>query len=70
MTDFRHVCDLRAYSGGTVPDFDRIHYSPPGLIRYRRHSDVFFIISILAQTPFVKRKIFLSNMLDKVRKAG
>ena len=28
MTDFRHVTGLRAYSGGTVPDFHRIHYSP------------------------------------------
>lgn len=31
MTGFRLVKDLRAYSGGTVPDLDRIHYSltPP-----------------------------------------
>lgn len=28
MTDFRRMWSLRAYSGGTVPDFDRIHYSP------------------------------------------
>lgn len=28
MTDFRHVHSLHAYSGGTVPDFHRIHYSP------------------------------------------
>ena len=28
MTDFRHVHSLHAYSGGTVPDSDRIHYSP------------------------------------------
>ncbi len=28
MTDFRHVTGLRAYSGGTVPDSHRIHYSP------------------------------------------
>ena len=28
MTGFRHVTGLRAYSGGTVPDFHRIHYSP------------------------------------------
>jgi len=31
MTDFRHVCSLYAYSGGTVPDSDRIHYSPLSL---------------------------------------
>ena len=31
MTDFRPVRCLLAYSGGTVPDFDRIHYSPPVL---------------------------------------
>ena len=29
MTDFRPVRRLLAYSGGTVPDSDRIHYSPP-----------------------------------------
>ena len=29
MTDFRHVRGLHAYSGGTVPDSHRIHYSPP-----------------------------------------
>ena len=28
MTDFRLVRRLHAYSGGTVPDFDRISYSP------------------------------------------
>ena len=28
MADFRHVRGLHAYSGGTVPDFHRIHYSP------------------------------------------
>ena len=28
MIDFRHVTGLRAYSGGTVPDSHRIHYSP------------------------------------------
>ena len=31
MTDFRHVRCLRAYSGGTVPDSNRIHYSPSTL---------------------------------------
>ena len=31
MTDFRPVRCLLAYSGGTVPDSDRIHYSPPVL---------------------------------------
>ena len=29
MTGFRRVHGLRAYSGGTVPDSHRIHYSPP-----------------------------------------
>lgn len=28
MADFRHVRGLHAYSGGTVPDSNRIHYSP------------------------------------------
>ena len=28
MTDFRLVRRLHAYSGGTVPDFNRISYSP------------------------------------------
>ena len=28
MTDFRRVRRLHAHSGGTVPDFDRIVYSP------------------------------------------
>lgn len=27
MTDFRLMQCLHAYSGGTVPDSDRIHYS-------------------------------------------
>ena len=27
MTDFRHVCSLCAYSGGTVRDFHPILYS-------------------------------------------
>ena len=31
MTDFRHMRCLRAYSGGTVPDSNRIHYSPSTL---------------------------------------
>jgi len=31
MTDFRPVCGLRVYSGGTVPDSNRIHYSPLSL---------------------------------------
>ena len=31
MTDFRLVRRLHAYSGGTVPDFDRISYSPSTL---------------------------------------
>ena len=29
MTGFRRAHGLRAYSGGTVPDSHRIHYSPP-----------------------------------------
>lgn len=29
MTDFRPCRHLHAYSGGTVPDSHRIHYSPP-----------------------------------------
>ena len=33
MTDFRPVWSLRAYSGGTVPDSDRILYSPLSLKR-------------------------------------
>jgi len=28
MTGFRRVCSFRVYSGGTVPDSDRILYSP------------------------------------------
>lgn len=28
MTDLCRAGGLRAYSGGTVPDFDRIVYSP------------------------------------------
>jgi len=30
MTDFRHVRTLCVYSGGTVPESNRIHYSPSG----------------------------------------
>ena len=29
MVDFRRVRRLHAYSGGTVPDSHRVHYSPP-----------------------------------------
>ena len=29
MADFRHAYSINAYSGGTVPDLHRIHYSPP-----------------------------------------
>ena len=29
MTDFRRVRCLHAYSGGTVPDSNRVHYFPP-----------------------------------------
>ena len=36
MTDFRLVDGLHAYSGGTVPDSHRIHYSPCSL--YELHS--------------------------------
>ena len=43
MTDFRLVCSLRAYSGGTVPDLHRIHYSPLSLRRYQRHSNLYSI---------------------------
>ncbi len=31
MTGFRPVWSLRKYSGGTVPDFHRISYSPLSL---------------------------------------
>lgn len=31
MADFRRVRCLHAYSGGTVPDSNRVHYSPPTL---------------------------------------
>lgn len=34
MTDFRPVYSLHAYSGGTVPDSDRIHYSPLSLYEF------------------------------------
>ena len=32
MTDLRHDGTLNDYSGGTVPDSDRIPYSPKGTI--------------------------------------
>ena len=34
MTDFRHVRRLHDHSGGTVPDFHRIHYSPLSLYEF------------------------------------
>lgn len=34
MTGFRHVRGLRVYSGGTVPDSHRIHYSPLNLYEF------------------------------------
>ena len=47
MTDFRRVCGLRAYSGGTVPEFDRILYSPPGPRRTGRHSGRYCFSSLI-----------------------
>ena len=48
MTDFRLVCGLRAYSGGTVPDFHRIHYSPLSLRQYQRHSNLYSVYPLSA----------------------
>ena len=65
MTDFRLVCGLHAYSGGTVPDSDRIHYSPLSLRRYQRHSNAYSITPKIKQVSvFVKRVvIFYQNFL-------
>ena len=46
MTDFRLVRGLHAYSGGTVPGFHRIHYSPLSLMRYQRHSNLYSIYAL------------------------
>ena len=43
MTGFRLVYGLRAYSGGTVPDFHRILYSPPYSKQIQRHSNQYCI---------------------------
>ncbi len=43
MTDFRRACGLRAYSGGTVPDSDRIHYSPLSLYDFSGTQTLFMI---------------------------
>ena len=51
MTDFRLVCGLHAYSGGTVPDSDRIHYSPLSLMRYQRHSNVYSVYDLSVAAP-------------------
>ena len=50
MTDFRLVRGLHAYSGGTVPDLHRIHYSPLSLRRYQRHSNLYSIQSLCRRT--------------------
>ena len=49
MTGFRLVHCLRAYSGGTVPDFHRIIYSPPAsCLQNRRRSNDLFTVQIIA----------------------
>ena len=59
MTDFRLVQSLHAYSGGTVPDSHRIHYSPLSLNASQRHLNAYEVINkILSFFPFVKRDSF------------
>ncbi len=44
MDDFRPVWFLCAYSGGTVPDSHRIHYSLPGLDDHgSTQTDILFV---------------------------
>ena len=55
MADLRHVCCLRAYSGGTVPDSHRVLYSPLTLKGVQRHSNQYLFIVMLHQVKmFVK----------------
>lgn len=56
MADFRHVRGLHAYSGGTVPDSNRIHYSPRNPVGIPAALKRFSIaLMILLFLGFVKR---------------
>ena len=60
MTGFHLVKSLRAYSGGTVPDFNRIHYSLPSPKGFRQHlNSSIFQTGIPRNKGFVKPKKFL-----------
>ena len=43
MTDFRLVDGLHAYSGGTVPDLHRIHYSLMQPERTAQHLNAYLV---------------------------
>ncbi len=59
MTDFRLVCCLHAYSGGTVPDSNRIHYSPLGLRNFSGTQMLFdYGVSIPPQWFFVNSAFY------------
>ena len=47
MAGFRHVHGLRAHSGGTVPDFNRIPYAPPDLCGAGGTEDIIHLPVIL-----------------------
>lgn len=74
MTDFRPVRRLLAYSGGTVPDLNRIHYSPPLPNQSRRHLNV--LCNWLHGTPgkpvcqYRKSAVHLHRSKPEPRRAG
>ncbi len=56
MTDFRHVCGLPTYSGGTVPDSNRIPYSPLNLNDFSSTYTTFSVqLIILTAKDFVNK---------------
>lgn len=61
MTDFRLVRCLRAYSGGTVPDLDRISYSPSTLKRNRWHSSVYELTVIILPLKSIVKSVFAAQ---------
>ena len=66
MTGFRRVYSLHAYSGGTVPDFHRIHYLPSVLNRSWRHLNVCYSVYENTVYKIIKYKYFLSSRIYPV----
>ena len=62
MTDFRHVYSLHAYSGGTVPDSNRIHYSPLNPNELSGTQASIQLVLILLEKKLLSRGRFMTGM--------